>query len=390
MNTQEKITCRICNAQIHVVERHLAEKHPEVSMAEYRERFPDAPIMSEYAQNAVNAHLQSKREKSVQQQAPSPELVANYTGLASFKIGKRNLAELFGMPNAKTKAGKDIKVTVLEQVGAPDMVPALDENYHFDLDDLKAGLLALEMNKPCYTFGHKGTGKTEMWEQVCARTGRPQIRVQHTVNTEESHITGQYTVKDGSTVFNYGPLALAMINGWVYLADEYDFALPAVTAVYQPVLEGKALYIKDAPVDMRVVKPHPNFRFIATGNTNGSGDETGLYGGTVVQNAANYDRFAVMIHKKYLPSAIETKVIQARTGLLEDDAGKIVKFGNEVRQAFDGGKLSDTLSTRTLINISQVGIAFSSFRLGVQLSFSNKLSSIDKKVVDDLASRIFS
>lgn len=388
--SKEKIVCQVCNAAIHAVKPHLAEKHPQMSIEQYQQQWPDAPLMSEFAAATVEQQLKKMRQESVVAKTPSPSIVADYTGLAAFSISKRPLHEVFAMPEAKTRNGTSIQISVLDSVGAHDMVPAIDEGYHQDLDDLKAVLLGIEMNKPVYIFGHKGTGKTEMAEQICARTGRPLLRVQHTVNTEEVHITGQYTAANGSTTFNYGPLAMAMLNGWVYLADEYDFALPAVTAVYQPVLEGKALFIKDAPIDMRVVKPHPNFRFVATGNTNGSGDETGLYGGTVVQNAANYDRFAVMVQKNYMPAEIETKIIQARTALLVDDATNIVKFGNDVRAAFDGGKLSDTLSTRTLINIAKVGIAFSSFRQGTKLSFSNKLSSIDKKVVDDLAARHFS
>ena len=37
-----------------------------------------------------------------------------------------------------------------------------------------------------------------------------------------------------------------MKHGWVYLADEYDFAFPQILGVYQPVLEGEALVIKEA------------------------------------------------------------------------------------------------------------------------------------------------
>lgn len=68
-----------------------------------------------------------------------------------------------------------------------------------------------------------------------------------------------------------------MKHGWVYLADEYDFAFPQILGVYQPVLEGEALVIKEATPEWRRITPHERFAFIGTGNTNGSGDETGLY-----------------------------------------------------------------------------------------------------------------
>ena len=87
-------------------------------------------------------------------------------------------------------------------------------------------------------------------------------------------------VKNGETVFELGPLPYAMKHGMVYCADEYDFAEPAVLSIYQSVLEGKPLIIKEADLENRVIKPHPNFRFCATGNTNGAGDSFGLYQGT--------------------------------------------------------------------------------------------------------------
>jgi cobaltochelatase CobS len=215
------------------------------------------------------------------------------------------------------------------------------------------------------------------------------MRVQHTVNTEESHIVGQWTVKGGHTVFELGPLPLAMINGWMYSADEYDFMLPSVSSVYQAVLEGKPLMIKEADAANRIIKPHPNFRFVATGNTNGSGDETGLYQGTNIQNAANYDRFGMVIHKQYMKKAAESQILQNRVGLVKEDADKMVEFAGLVREAYDGAKISDVISPRTLIYAAKIGVKRGSFRQGITLSFINKLSKIDREVCDGLAQRIF-
>ncbi len=67
-----------------------------------------------------------------------------------------------------------------------------------------------------------------------------------------------------------------MKNGWVYLADEYDFAFPQILGIYQPVLEGEPLVIKEATPDWRRVAPHKRFAFIGTGNTNGSGMKRGF------------------------------------------------------------------------------------------------------------------
>jgi len=268
-------------------------------------------------------------------------------------------------------------------------VPKANDTYVYDIDELKNAIMAIDLNIPCYIWGHKGTGKSELWEQIGARTNRPHFRVQHTGNTEESHVVGQWTVKNGQTVFELGPLPLAMKNGWMYVADEYDFAMPSVLSVYQAVLEGKALVIKEADVENRVIHPHPNFRFVATGNTNGSGDETGLYQGTTLQNSANYDRFGMVVHKKYMAAAAESLILQRRLKMVAADADKLVSFANSVREAYDASKISETISPRTLIFAATIGIKRGSFVQGVTLSYINKLTKIDAEAVKGMAERIF-
>ncbi|BBI61791.1 hypothetical protein HSBAA_30970 [Vreelandella sulfidaeris] len=193
-----------------------------------------------------------------------------------------------------------IPVAVFETHDAQDMVPEVDEEFIWMPELLRDCIAALDHNIPAMFWGHAGTGKSTAWEQYAAYTNRPFIRIQHTANTEEAHIIGQMLANESGTYFEPGPLAMAMRFGWVYLADEYDFAFPQVLGVYQPVLEGKPLIIKEAPHDWRRVDPHPQFRFVATGNTNGAGDETGLYQGTNLQNAANYSRFGIVTKTSYM------------------------------------------------------------------------------------------
>ena len=227
-----------------------------------------------------------------------------------------------------------------------------------------------------------------------SRTGRPFIRVQHTVNTEESHILGQMHVNSlnghAVTEFALGPLPLAMLNGWVYCADEYDFALPSVSAVYQPVLEGHSLIIKEAPAEFRVIKPHANFRFVGTGNTNGGGDETGLYQGTQIHNAANYSRFGITIEVDYAEQKVEAAIIAGQASIRLDDAKKLVAFGVEVRKSFRGALISTVISTRELITAAKLGLVRGGdWRWGLQMAFANRLSRTDREVVDGYAQRVF-
>ena len=385
----QRINCSICGAEIHSVELHLKKVHPEVSLADYRSQFPEAPLLSEAAKQKL-AEAQAAKKAEAESITVEHALAAKVVSFPE-AAEKQALHEVFGLGSVKAAMnarGGPIPVTVLSGRDA-EMIPDVDPGYVFEIDNLKNALMAIELNIPLYLWGHAGTGKTTMIEQISARTGRPTIRVQHTVNTEESHIVGQWTARGGETHFELGPLATAMKEGWVYLADEYDFALPSVLSVYQPVLEGKPLVIKEANAANRIIRPHKDFRFVATGNTNGSGDETGLYQGTSIQNAANYDRFHMVLQVRYMEPSLEKQILINQAKIAKEDAEKLVDFANRVRESYDGAKISSPISPRTLIASAQIGLRKGSYRAGIALAFANKLSRVDKEVVDGLAQRIF-
>ncbi len=387
-----KIKCELDGAMVHSVEIHLRDVHQgSPTLADYRAKWPNAPILSEEAKDAI-------RRKQVEK----ARLKAD--------VGERQpLTELFGFPADKvTNSQKQVmtaRVYDKSTMDAEDLafLPDVDKDYIFNIDLTKIGLMALELNKPGLFWGFHGTGKTTQWEQICAHTNRPFQRVQHTINTEEAHVLGQWMVVSEVTTdaagnehvhavtkFNLGPLPIAMMRGHVYCADEYDFGLPSVLAVYQPVMEGKALIIKDAPPEFRVIRPHPNFRFVATGNTNGGGDETGLYQGTQIQNAANYSRFGITKQVGYMDAKVEAAVVAGKSGIRMQEATKIIQYAQEIRKSFTGGQISNTVSPRELINAAIFGVVTGgNWREGLALAFANRLSPADNEVCDQFAQRLF-
>lgn len=266
----------------------------------------------------------------------------------------------------------------------PAFVPEVDENYRFNADDLRIVIVGFLSKTPTYLYGNSGVGKTSMIEQFCARTKRPFMRVQHTVGLEESNIVGQWIVKNGETVFELGPLPYAMLHGMVYCADEYDFAEPAVLSIYQSVLEGKPLIIKEADNENRVIRPHPQFRFFATGNTNGAGDSTGRYQGTRIQNVANYERFGITHKVNYLPEEVERNIILAKTpvGGFSDVAVRnalldsIMRFAHTMRDNAEGSnpEVQFAPSIRVLINAVNLGWNLGDFRTAFKLAYINRMS----------------
>jgi cobaltochelatase CobS len=377
-----KIVCEIDQARVHSIQLHLRDHHPAISIEEYKRLYPSAPLMSARAKATVARKLTERED-------------AARVAVANKGIVTRPFHELFGLGTAKAALnakGGPIMISCFEEPdeqALPYLAP-VNPNYVFDIELTKTVLIGLEKLMPTYLWGFHGTGKTTNLQQIHARTKRPFMRVQHTVNMEEAHVVGQYVVQDGGTHWQPGPLMDAMLYGYTYCADEYDRATAPVLSLYQAVLEGEPLVTKEAPPAYRVIKPHPNFRFVATGNTNGCGDETGLYQGTQMQDAANYSRFQITMQVNYMEPKVETLVVAGQAGVDVLDAGKLVEFANNVRQNFAAGKIGATISPRELISAAKMArYQGSNFRAGIRTAFANRLSKVDREVVDSFAQRCF-
>ncbi|NVZ11760.1 AAA family ATPase [Allochromatium humboldtianum] len=214
-----------------------------------------------------------------------------------------------------------------------------------------------------FLSGPTGCGKTSLILEVAARLNWPVRRVNGHARLEVHELIGSMSlapVKGGgaATRFQHGPLAMAMREGSIFILDEIDLLDPAISAGLNAILEGNPLVIAENGGE--VIVPHPNFRFIATGNTAGLGDDTGAYAGTVTQNLAYMDRFWV-VQVGYPTQDVEEQILEARfSGLLDQRiATSMVRVANAVREQFigtgnAGATLSITFSTRTLIRWAQI------------------------------------
>ncbi|MBD0905739.1 AAA domain-containing protein [Klebsiella grimontii] len=393
---EKPFLCKWCGKETHhigshffgkkctsIPEEHEGKEHTKLVKI-YSAEFPDAPTMSAAAAQRLKEHQEKKKTE------PAVTRVG-YAGFEDYVVEKVAVHEILGLDAEllKTAGGEPLRITVNINKPFPEFVPKANPDYVFgDIELLKDVLMMIEMGMPGYLWGHAGTGKSTLPTQLCARLNRPIIRAQHTASTEESHICGQILVKSGATYFEPGLLASAMRNGWVYLADEYDFAYPQILGVYQPVLEGEPLIIKEATPEWRYVEPHKRFAFIGTGNTNGSGDETGLYQGTNIQNAANFSRFGIVSHVQYMSKDHEVEMLE-KLGLPKVYATMLTDFATRIRSGYEAGKISQPIGPRELRNAAMIGMAHKDFKKGVTKSFINKLPSTSSVSASEIAQRVF-
>lgn len=389
-----RIICQLDGQPVHVIQTYLKKNHPTVSIEDYQEQFPGAPMLSEKAQAALAKKKAERDSLKTSMAGVAESKPSNVVPLKTSKVPDYGIRSADFMKLAENvrgiASGVTVPVSVFERHDQQDMVPATDDEYIWTPETLRDAIAALDYNIPSYFWGHAGTGKSTAWEQFCAFTNRPFMRVQHTANTEEAHIVGQMLANENGTYFEPGPLTLAMKYGWVYLADEYDFAFPQVLGIYQPILEGKALIIKEAPAEWRRVEPHPQFRFVATGNTNGSGDETGLYQGTNLQNAANYSRFGIVSKLGYMNPADEAQILERKAKISNKHASQLVDFANRIRGSYERGEITNTIGPRELLFAGKLGALFGGdFKAGLERAFINKLPSTSAVAAGEVASRIF-
>ena len=204
---------------------------------------------------------------------------------------------------------------------------------------------------PVFITGLSGNGKTMMIEQVHAELRKELFRVNITIETDEDDLIGHYALVDGRTVWQDGPVVLAMERGATLLLDEVDLASNKIMCL-QPVLEGNPLLIKK---EGRIVRPVAGFTVMATANTKGKGSEDGRFIGTNILNEAFLERFPVTVEQEYPTIAVEKKIIiklmETLNVLDEEYATKLVDWADLIRKTFYDGGVDELIATRRLVHI---------------------------------------
>jgi len=297
----------------------------------------------------------------------------------------------------------DRKISVREMFGididmecpafsiADERVPDFDDSYVFDPDTTLAILAGFAFNRRVMVQGYHGTGKSTHIEQVAARLKWPCIRINLDAHISRIDLIGRDAIvlRDGVQVteFREGLLPWALQTPTALVFDEYDAGRPDVMFVIQRVLEteGKLTLLDQN----RVIRPNPFFRLFATANTVGLGDTSGLYHGTQQINQGQMDRWNIVVGLNYLPAAIETDLVAAKTGADAGEIANMVKVADLTRQGFINGDISTVMSPRTVITWAQNTAIFKDVGFAFRLSFLNKCDEAERALVAEYYQRVF-
>lgn len=353
------------------------------------------------------------------------------------------MSEVAVMTKAQENSLNETEKAIHVEQSHVSLIPEVSDDYvqwgHFN-----TVRRVIESNKfyPVWLTGLSGNGKTQMVEQACACAGLPEkyftpipededenvrrdlylekqkmltdlkgqygrefVRVNFTVETDESQLIGGFRLVDGDTVFQEGPVVEALRRGAVLLLDEVDVAHTNKIMCLQSVLEGKGVFIKDTN---EFVRPAKGFTVFATSNTKGRGSTDGRFIGTNMMNGAFLDRFAGMIYQDYPPKTIEDEILnnyffsyfiaESDVDLTKEQIteskvfiAKLTDWSELIRENYKDGVALEVITTRTLINIIQgyailgdkyqaIAIACERYEDTVRDQFIEYYSKIDETV----------
>lgn len=279
----------------------------------------------------------------------------------------------------ETNAPKTITILAGDRQG--DDVPESDPDFVLFPDVLRQVLIWWNKRAPkgdfLYLTGPSSTGKSSLAREIAARLGIGLHEMNAHSRLEFPEMVSTRNVIDGDTVSTPGPLTRAYSCGELFLLNEQDLLDPATAAGLNDI--GRQLEVIETG---QVYRPEPGFGAIFTANTNGGGDDTGQFLGTMQQNLALMDR-CFLVQVGYPDVDTEMGIVAKHCGLGKDIIKGMVEFANDVRSrhtpADGSGGIEVTFSTRALLRWAETTEQYaSSPRLNateaLKLALDNSLS----------------
>lgn len=310
-------------------------------------------------------------------------------------VQRFDLGVAFGIDDAK-----GVQIEGRADESSP-FIPKKIPDYKFRREVLSdvVAWLKLDFADGLLLVGPTGSGKTSVVTQVLNRLNLPAQRIIGHRRLEFSDFIGNHTLIDGDMQFVDGPLTLAMRFGHILIIDELDRLDPGTAGSLQTAIEEGFLSIPENGGE--VVNAAPGFRVVATANTAGSGDRTGLYQSTMRQNAAFLDRFFVA-EVGYPTSDQELPIIEAAApGLPDWIRDAMVSMANEVRALFtgegEGPQVELPMSTRTIVRWARLTEAFQGVsrsgqnpvKHALDRAFANRCEPETKVALHGIVDRVF-
>jgi MoxR-like ATPase len=244
----------------------------------------------------------------------------------------------------------------------------VDGDSHEALADL---LLALSAACHVFLVGPAGTGKSTMAQQAATAMGIEFFALSVGPTTPTSKLFGYL---DASGNYHDTPFRRAYEDGGLMLLDEVDNGHPGLLTELNQALALDICAFADG-----MVRCHPGFRLVATGNTHGTGGDR-QYVGRQTLDAATLDRF-VMIDVP-VDEGLETRLALDRAPSHPLQAQRIIWEVRRLRKLAEDKKLPVMFSPRATINAAKLLEAGASVALATRWCVTKGLSSAHRSALE--------
>lgn len=356
--------------------------------------------------NATSVTKLKALEREIVQLRAQIKSAPTHASVAAVKVGSItipkgkqftvNANDAFGISNPLL----NFHVPSFEWDGEHPDVPEVDEDFEPDPEVLGKVLIGLTQGRNTWMWGHTGAGKSSYVEYACAVLRWPMKVMNFDGELTRLDVVGREVLLNdkGTTISKFidGLLPQALQGPYVVLADEMDFVLEDVAYVFQTVLATRTLTITEDGA--RLLPAHPMFRFVATANTNGQGDESGLYRGARVQSTALLNRFDNWIKVDYRAANDEAATVKKRVPNLPDNVRQtLATYITEHRLAFTSSKIMQPLSQRDMVAFARSFVHYDEtiggekmcMRRAFEDAILSRASSGDHNVINGIGQRVF-
>lgn len=241
-------------------------------------------------------------------------------------------------PSTRVPAGQNAAGKNAEGIAIEDYHISKEPFYLTVGDELALFNAGYRRKLPVMLKGPTGCGKTRFLEHMAWKLKRPLVTIACHEDLTAADLVGRYLLLGEETVWQDGPLSLAVKHGAICYLDEVVEARKDTTVVIHPLTDDRRIL----PQEKRglLLKAHPDFMLVISYNPGYQSVMKDL-------KQSTRQRF-VAIEFDYPPAAKECDIITRETGIDKETAQRLVQLGEMVRNLRQHG-LEEGISTRLLV-----------------------------------------
>ena len=174
---------------------------------------------------------------------------------------------------------------------------------------------------PVMLKGPTGCGKTRFVEYMSWRLERTLITVACHEDLTASDLVGKYTLRGDETIWQDGPLTIAVKSGGIVYLDEVVEARKDTTVVIHPLTDDRRIL----PLEKKgeIVAAPDEFQLVISYNPG--------YQSVLKDLKHSTKQRFVALDFDYPPPDLEEEILRQEAGVDSDVAGKLVKIAEKVR-----------------------------------------------------------